>query len=99
MKKGVTPIHYFDVDLDCTDAEVLYIYYAQGRRVLIEKSINDVEITPEQLSTRLTQAETLLFKDGIQVKMQIRVRFPDGSAFITDVMYANVDEILKGGVI
>ena len=99
MKRGTTPIHEFDVDLDLTAAEVVYVTYVQGNKRILEKDLQDLTITPTQISCRLTQEETLDFRTGVPVEMQIRCRFPDGSAFETDIMITDVDRLLKEGVI
>lgn len=98
MRRGTTPTNTFTTDIDLTEAVVLYITYKQNHRVVIEKTLNDVTVTPEAVEVTLTQAETLRFRTG-DVEMQIRVRFPDGSAPASQVMVAPVEVILKEGVI
>lgn len=96
---GTTPTHPFDVDVDMTSAIVMFITYAQNGRTVVEKSIEDITITPTTVTTRLTQEETLRFAEKGEVKMQIRARMPDGEALESDVMYASVGEVLKEGEI
>lgn len=104
MKRGTTPTNTFTVDLDLTQAQVLYITYEQGGRTVIEKTLEDVTITPgsgknpETLSVSLSQTDTLRLKNGA-VDIQIRARFPNGEAIASDVMTVPVDVILKEGVI
>lgn len=98
MRRGTTPTNTFTTDIDLTQAVVLYITYKQNHRVVIEKTLNDVTVTPEAIEVTLTQAETLKLHVG-DVEMQIRARFPDGSAPASQVMVAPVEVILKEGVI
>lgn len=104
MKRGSTPTNEFEVDVDLQTAEAIYITYKQFGNTVIEKNIDDITIipgneeTPEILRVKLTQTETLKFKIG-DVYMQIRVRFPDGEALVSDEMIAPVERVLKEGVI
>lgn len=98
MRRGTTPTHNFTVDVDLRDA-VVYISYAQGGRVIVEKTGDDITITATKLETTLTQEETLRFVPGKDVEMQIRYRKPDGSADASEIMYIKAEALLKDGVI
>lgn len=64
MRRGTTPTNTFTVDIDLTQAEVIYITYKQGPRTVIEKTKQDLTITPKELSVRLTQRDTLQLKQA-----------------------------------
>lgn len=104
MRRGTTPTNTFDVDVELETADVIYITYKQNGHTVIEKTIDDITITPkegdqpETLSVELTQSETLRLKSG-EVSIQIRARFPDGTAVASNIMDVPVDVILKEGVI
>ena len=97
--RGTTPVHTFTVDLDLTNAEVVYLTYKQGSTTLIEKAKDELEITATTLLFKLTQEETLKLKNVRDVEIQIRARFPDGTAVASNIMDAPVLRILKEGVI
>lgn len=99
MRRGTTPTHTFETDIDLTDAEVIYITYKQDGKIALEKTRDDLTITAESLQVKLTQEETLAFSMSRPVEMQIRARFPDGSAIASQVMRTTADVILKEGVI
>lgn len=99
IDRGTTPVHTFLVDLDLTSAEVIYVTYKQGRNILIEKEKDDLDVTAESLSFKLTQEDTLALKTAEVCEMQIRARFPDGTAVDSNIMKAHVGRILKDGVI
>lgn len=99
IPRGTTPINYFDVPVDLTGAAVIYLTYAQGGRTIIEKTIDDLTVTDDEISVQLTQEDTLAFNDRQSVDIQIRARFPDGNAVESDIMRSTVDKILKEGVI
>ena len=99
MRRGTTPLQHFDVNIDLTGAEVVYVTYTQNCRVIVEREKPDIEITPTTLEFRLTQEETLRFDANMGVLIQIRARFPDGTAPASNEIKAKVEKILKEGVI
>lgn len=99
MIRGTTPTLVFDVDADLTSAQVIYITLRQIGRDAIEKTQEDITVEAARLTVRLTQAETLALEPGLPVEIQIRARFPDGSAIASNVMRTDAGRILKEGVI
>lgn len=99
MFRGTTPTNIFDVDVDCTTAELIYITYSQRGRTIVEKTISDIDVTAETLSVTLTQAETLKFNAINEVEIQIRVKFPDDKAIASNIITTTAERILKEGVI
>lgn len=99
MIRGTTPTHVFETDVDLTGAEEIYITYKQGSTV-VEKVMADCDVTAESVSVNLTQAETLLFREGgFRAQVQIRVKFPDGSALASNIIPIDISPILKQGEI
>ena len=99
MIRGTTPTHVFETDVDLTGAEALYVTYKQGG-VVVEKTLEDCAVTAESVTVELTQAETLLFQaDGFRAQVQLRVKFPDGSALASNIIPVDVSHILKQGEI
>lgn len=96
-RRGSTPTNIFNVNIDLRGARV-YITYKQNGIIVTEKTGGDVIITEHQLMTKLTQAETLLFKTG-PVRIQIRYVRPDGSADASNIIDTRAEEILKDGEI
>ena len=98
MIRGTTPTHVFEVDTDLRQATALYITYGQLGRTVIEKTLDDAEITEESVTVHLTQEDTIRFKNG-DVRIQMRVKFGDGSAIASDIIDVPVQAILKEGII
>ena len=96
---GTTPTHKFNVNLDLRSAVVVYLTYAQGRNVVLEKTKDDLLIEENSVSVYLTQKDTLKFKQNKDVEIQFRVRFPDNSAPKSIIMTTTADRILKSGEI
>lgn len=98
MLRGTTPTHTFQVDTDLTTASVIYITYDQDEKPVVEKTGSDITATSSTLVVTLSQAETLRFRDG-RVRIQIRARFPDGSAIASNVITTTAEAVLKEGEI
>lgn len=99
MLRGTTPTHVFKTNIDLSDAEVIFITYKQQGKILVEKTIDDVTLTAEEVSVKLTQEDTLAFDEHSNVKLQIRARFADGTAVACPVIERPVGDILKEGEI
>lgn len=68
MRRGTTPIHTFEVDIDLNHIVALYVTYKQGKKIILEKSLEDedsIVLNPEEktISVKLSQEDTLKFKD------------------------------------
>jgi len=99
MIRGTTPTHVFTTDVDLSDAEVVYVTYAQGQKQL-EKTKDDLTFTDTGFELELTQQETLGFKSlGTNAEVQIRARYADGTAIASNVIVVPISKIIKGGVI
>lgn len=101
MVRGTTPTNTFEVDADLTEASAVYITYDQGGKVVFEKSnlTGGVEITKDTVLVNLTQEDTLALNSSMPVKIQIRAKFPSGSAIASNMIRARVEDILKDGEI
>lgn len=97
MIRGTTPLHTFDVNRDLRNAKV-YLTYKQDGRTIVEKS-DDLVVTEHRVTAKLSQADTLRFRAGVPVTMQIRYVIDSGDSGASEIMETTVDEILKGGVI
>lgn len=101
IQRGTTATNLFNVDADLTDASEIYVSYAQSGRVMIEKTLSDgvSVVSDEEISVALSQADTLTLNEHFPVKIQIRAKFPSGSAIASVVITTDVGEILKEGEI
>ena len=84
-----------NVDCDCCNI----IQRGTTTRNIFEVE-NEVSIvSEEQIAVDLSQDDTLALNEHYPVKMQIRAKFPSGSAVASFTMSASVGEILKEGAI
>ena len=61
--------------------------------------MDDITVTADEITTDLTQQDTLAMSPVGKVSIQIRARFPDGTAVASNIMERPAKEILKNGVI
>ncbi len=99
MRRGTTPTHVFNTDVDLSTAAVVWLTYKQGGKILFTKDQSDMTITEDSISVMLTQEETLMFDTDRTVKIQIRARFTDDTAIASNVIQTTANAILKEGVI
>ena len=99
MRRGTTPTFQITVTgLNDIEIDVLWLTLKQDTTE-ITKDKNDVEIQGDVISTALTQEETLMFKTGAKVGIQLRVLSTNNTAYASNIVYADVEKILKDGVI
>ena len=101
IQRGTTTTNNFDVEKDLTGASAVFVTYEQGGKVVFEKTLEDgvTVVSSERLTVSLTQADTLSLNEHYPVRIQIRAKFPSGSAVASFTMEASVGEILKEGEI
>lgn len=98
ITRGTTPGNTFMVPIDLTTCDVIYITYSQYGATVFEIEKDDIEVSADKLVVSLTQEQTLALKKGA-VSIQIRARYPDGTAVASDIINTTTEEILKDGVI
>lgn len=74
MTRGTTPIHVIKVPVSTVKIKDLIITYKQGKNVILEKRINDVEFGDKSVKLKLTQQETLLFSARTVASGQIKIK-------------------------
>lgn len=100
MKRGTTPTLTFGLPFPPSSLAVAYITFAQQGETVLEKTLDDCEQEDNYLKLALSQEDTLRLQDGGPgVRIQLRVRFYDGSAMASDMITTSVGAILKDGVI
>lgn len=99
MIQFTTPTHIFNVNIDLTNADVIFVTYKQDNNTVVEKNKPDLEITENSVTLRLTQEDTGKFIYAQPVEIQIRARFFDGTAVASNIMRTTVERVLKDGVI
>ena len=98
MYRGSTPTNTFTSKLDLSTADVVYITYTQDNVVIVEKNKSDCTFGEGTVSVTLSQQDTLKFSVRA-VEIQIRARFADSRAVVSNIIQTTADRVLKDGVI
>ncbi len=96
MYRGTTPTLYFTMPFDSTGISQLYITFNQEGKTVLEKTYDDITYSDKEITLKLTQTDTLQLKSGT-IQIQIRIKFFDETAIVSDVIYTTAKEILKDG--
>ncbi len=96
--RGTTPTIQLTVGTDISAATVIWLTIEDdyGREVTLDKTA--LTVTATTVSGTLTQAQTLSLTAG-RVRIQLRALLSTGSAAATDIMTAELGDILKEGAI
>lgn len=84
---------------DISNAKEIWITFAQGNKIKIDKSLADVQASGNKISVHLSQEETLSFYSG-SAKMQTRILTADDESLVQEpITQIDILDILKDGVI
>lgn len=100
--RGTSLDRYITVDIDLTDADVIFLTFTQGRRTVVEKTKNDLDVSNDHITYRLTQEETLRFdndKNSPPIEVQIRAKWSNGDCARSNIMTTTSGRLLKDGMI
>lgn len=103
MRRGTTPTITVTVDADIS-ALGIHLAFSQSGKPLIVKTGSELAVTADGDVTTiicpLTQPDTLAFKSGAPVEVQIRAIDNGGAvALATDIASFEVGRILQEGVL
>lgn len=99
MRLGTTPRHTFTFPFDTSLIEELKITYAQNKKTVFEKYLADCDVEANSVSYTLTQQETFLFAEGVNVEVQARVLTTAGDALASDIRIVTADRCLDREVL
>ena len=100
MIRGTTPTHTFKkIPVMASDIKAIKITYKQGEEVVLTKRKADCTIEDGIISTKLTQEDTFLFKDGELVEIQLRILDKTENVTGTFVKRVSVEECLDDEVL
>ena len=99
--RGTTPTLTFALPFSAEQVEKAYVTFQQKGSVVLDKEAgaSGCDCSENQLVVTLTQEETLRFLGGHKVEMQVRVRSVTGEALASKTVTAQVENVIKDGVI
>lgn len=98
MIRGTTPTLTFSLPFDVSNATKIWLTFSQNDKEVFTLNKEDLEISENAISCKLSQSQTLSFSEHFSVMIQIRAII-GGKAFASDIMTATVGKILKDGEI
>lgn len=96
MRRGTTPTITYSLPFDSASVRAAEITISCPGAAYISKGIDDMTAKGNKLSVRLTQEETLRFRAGSNVSMQIALRLSGGSCIRSKIHEELVTDALKG---
>lgn len=99
MIRGTTPTHTFRLSIDTNTITELRITYVQLGKTVVEKTEKNVKMGEKSISLTLTQEESLEFRAGSAVEVQLKVLTNVGTVLASPVISLNVDKILNTEVL
>lgn len=97
--RGTTPTHTFTLPFGREVVSDLRITYAQNKKDIITKRMEDIKFTDNEISIIFTQEETYQFEAGKEVQVQIKIKTVDDIVLNSDIMIMRVDASLDNEVI
>ena len=106
MRRGTNATHTFTLPEGSTikfitDQLHIYIDYMQGNQSVLKLTHESSGVTVQEtsVSVALSQSDTLAFRAGTPVKVQLRWVNSNDEAWSSNVMTFNVDDVLNDEVI
>lgn len=99
MRQGTTPTHTFTLPISVELIKTVEITYAQGGKVVLRKSNADVNLEGNEVSLRLTQADTFSFDATVPAEIQIRLLLTDGNVPDTPIFTWYINRSLSKEVL
>lgn len=99
MKRGTTPTHTFTLPFDTSLLSVVRVIYAQLCKTVLVKTGEDLDLSGNTVTVRLSQEDTLLFNCSHPVEIQIRVATAAKDVLNSDIMRVPVGRCLESVVL
>lgn len=100
MIRGTTPTFKLllsDEEVNLTQALNVYATFKQGT-VLITKTGEDLTVTEHEVDVYLNQEESLKFKEGDKLEVQLNWTYNDGKRACSNIIKIDVGRNLLGSV-
>lgn len=99
MIRGTTPTHIFKIPFETANLKEVRIFYAQNKKVVLEKNTADCVMEDNKITVKLTQEETLAFSHMEVFEIQMVVKTLDGTVMATRPWKVHVCDILNDEVL
>lgn len=97
MIRGSTPTHTFNCNLDPELINKVRVLYSQNNVLVLKKEGADCIKDGQKVVVKLTQEDTLAFKEG-KVEIQLRVLTSTGESIPSKIYTVGVSRLLENEV-
>jgi hypothetical protein len=97
MIRGTTPTIVYTLPIE-GDLQEIWFTIQQNRKNIIEKTIDDFQVSGNVAKLTLSQEETLAIKAGTPFKYQARFLTKSGKSFAHEIRQTNIGDLLREGV-
>ena len=97
MIRGSTPTHTFRLKLDPELIHKVRVLYSQDDVLVLKKEDADCIKDGQTVTVKLTQEDTLTFKEG-KVEIQLRILTPTGDSIPSKIYTVHVSKLLENEV-
>lgn len=94
MIQGTTPTHIFYIKFETSLIKKISIIYVQNDETILLKKENDVILKDKEISFKLTQEETLKFKENDLVNIQLKIKTISDDVYVSDIIVSDIKEVL-----
>ena len=98
MTRGTTPTLTFQLPFDADRLTKLSIAFSQDGDVVLEKDLDDVTASKQEITLVLSEEDTLLLSSESSLYIQLRCGLGD-DRMASDIIKTSVGAILKEGVL
>lgn len=102
LYRGTTPTLTFNLSIYIMGNEKFVVTFRQHNTIILKKSQEEIIFNgnnSKQFKVKLSQEEALMFSHKYPIEVQIRAKYPDGSAIAANKMEFYLKEILDDEVI
>ena len=99
MIRGTTPTHKFLIPFGTDMVKDVRISYAQDGAIVAEKTVEDCVLDGNEITTKLSQEETLKFHDKRHVELQLKLLLHTGDTMATDIYTLSARKVLNEEVL
>ena len=97
MIRGSTPTHTFNCKIAPDLIHKVRVLYSQNDVLALKKEDEDCIKDGQKVIVKLTQEDTLSFKEG-KVEIQLRILTPTGDSIPSNIHVVNVSKLLEDEV-
>lgn len=98
MRIGTTPTHIFELPFETSTLKGIEITYSLNDVVILRKLKEDCETSGNTISVKLSQEDTLKFKQGF-ANIQLRVITPGDDIIASDIFRVLCEKCLSSEVL